>query len=231
MRLRPVQTPGMNTDFAEPAAPVRKKSRWWVWVLVAFGGLICLAVLGLIAVYFYYQSLVRNFTAASPRPMPKLEVDPRRQKALEAKWAEFSQAIRTKQSPAPFVITADDINAVLAQNKQLRNMVRFVITNDQLVAQFSAPLDQSGRPELKGRYLNGEARVNLVFQDGWLSASVGSVEANGRKMPGWLLKGLQRENLLKDLERKQETVNLLHEIESIRIQDGQIVLTPLPPMR
>jgi hypothetical protein len=217
----------MNTDHAEPLVPGQKKRRWWVYLLIALGGLIGLAVVALVSVYFYYQSLVRNYTVTTPRPMPKAAFDPRRKKELEAKWIEFSQAIQKKQNPNPFVITAEDINTALMPNKDFRNMVRFVITNDQLLAEFSAPLDQSGRPELKGRYLNGTAKINLLFQDGWVNASVGPVEANGRKVPGWLLKGLQRENLLKDLERKPEMVNLLHELESIRVQDDKIVLTPL----
>ena len=146
---------------------------------------------------------------------------------MEAKWLEFAQAVQKRQSPSPFVITADDINLFMAKNKQMSQMVGFVITNDQLQARFSAPLDQSGRPELKGRFVNGTATLKIGFQDGWLTPAISSVQANGQPVPGWLLKNIQRQNMFPALDRNRDLVNLLHEVESIRIQDNKIVVTPV----
>jgi hypothetical protein len=220
----------MNADMtrpgAAPALPTRKR-RWWWYALIAMGGMFCLAILGVLLAFAYYRSLLNTYTSTSPQPVPKVAFDTRRQKELEAQWKDFALAIRQRQPTPPFVITADDINHVLSQNKELRGIVGFTITNGQVLAQFSAPLDKIGAKALRGRYVNGTAKIKLAFDDGWLSATIGSVDANGKPLPGWLLSRLPRENLLKDLERNRDMVNLMHEMQSVRVVDDKIVLTPL----
>jgi hypothetical protein len=217
----------MNAGPSLPVAPVRKKRRWWLYILGVLGGLVCLAILGLFLGYGYYRSLVRGYTTDKPSPLPKVQFDAQHHSELLAKWGEFVEAIKKRQNPAPFNISADDLNLFFAKDKQMGNMVAFAITNNQLVARFSAPLDQLGPGLLKGRYVNGAAQINVLLQDGWLTVGVGSVTANGKPLPSWMLKGLKRENLLKDLDRNPQMVNLIHELESIRIENGNIVLTPL----
>ncbi len=210
------------------ASPSRKR-RWWLYLLVVFGVLMVLALVAVLLVFTYAKSLVRDYTTTTPRTFPKVQFDAARQKAMETRFAQFSKAVQARQNPAPFTISADDINQVLAKNKELRDYVHIAITNDQLVAEFSAPLEQTGRPELKGRFVNGSARINVVFQDGWLTVNVGAVEANGKPIPGWILKRLPQENLLKNLDQNPEMVNLFQELESIQITDGNVVLTPRAP--
>ena len=219
----------MNIQEPPVAAsvPVRKKRRWWIYALIGLGGIVLLGILAVVLLFGYARSLVRNYTASSPVPIAKAQPDPQRLKELGERWNEFAKAIKSRQNPPPFAITADDINLVLAQNKGVRDNVHFVITNDQLLAEFSAPLDQIGPKQLKGRYLNGVAKINVALPDGWLNVNVASAQANGQPVPGWLLKRVQRENLLRELEKNNELVNLFHELENIQITNGQIILNPL----
>jgi hypothetical protein len=216
----------MNAEQLSEMPAARKKRRWWVYVLVAVAGLLLTAIVAVVLILGYAKSLVNNYTTTTATPLVKTPFDPERMKELEARWVEFDRTLKSGQKPPPFVIAADDINLALSKNKGMRDHVHFVITNNQVLAEFSTPLDQTGRKELKGRYLNGVAKVNLAFQDGWLTVNLGGAEANGKAIPGWLLRRIQKENLLKDLDRNQDVVNLLQEMESVQVKDNHIVLTP-----
>jgi hypothetical protein len=217
-----------NPELPIPPAAPRKKRRWWLYVLIALGSLLLLGVVAVVLFIGYAKSLVSTYTETKPRVFPKVQYDPQRWKALESEWTEFARAVQNRQNPPPFKISADDLNQFFARitNAPFRDHVRFVITNNQLKAEFSAPLEQTRRPELKGRFVNGTATINIIFQEGWLTVNVGAVEANGKPAPGWLLKRLGRENLTKDMDRNRELVNLFGEIDSIQVKDGQIVITP-----
>jgi hypothetical protein len=217
-----------------PVPPVmKKKRRWWVYLLIAFGGLIILGVVTVVGLFLYGQSLLRHYTSTTPKVLPKIEYDAQRWKQLEARWDEFSKALLSRQDPPPFVLTKEDLDLFVARDKGLRNNVRLVLTNGQVQADFSFPMGTGAPGPLKGRYLNGTAGINLVFDNGWLDVTLGKVEANGQPIPGWILKRFQREtgNLVKQFDRDRKTVNLLHELASIRVQDDQIVLTPIPSGR
>jgi len=216
----------MNTP-PELAPPLpRRKRRWWVYALAGLAGLVAVVVVAVLLILGYGRSLVRHYTATAPRTFPVVEANRDRQKALQSSWEEFVKSLQAGQRPPPFKISADDINQFLAGNRGMGRHVHFVITNNELLAEFSLPLGQSGQPFLKDRYLNGVARVNLHFADGWLTVGLGRVEANGKPIPDFLLRRLQRENFVKALDRNPELVNAMHELESVEIRDGFIVLTP-----
>ena len=217
----------MNDDHAATPGPAKpRKSRWGFYLLMSFGVLIALFVIGLLLVWGYARSLVSKYISTSPRPLPKAQYDPALRKELERKWGEFAQAGLNHQTPGPLTITADDLNVLVAQDKKARESVRLVITNNQIQAEFSAPLDQTGRKELKGRYANGTAKINLVFQDGWLNVHVGNIEANGHPIPKWLEKRIGKENLVKNMDRNQDAVDVFQQLQSVRVEGENLVLRP-----
>ena len=217
---------GLGSPAGPPTAAPRKKRRWWLYLLIAAGSLLVLALVGVIGIVLYAKSLVSSYTAPAPKPFPKAVFDPEKQKEFVNRWTDFSRAVQARQAPAPFVITADDINLAISQNKDLRDRLRVVITNSRVLVEFSFPLDQSGVQQLKGRYINGVAKLDVVFKDGWLNVNVGSVDANGRPLPGWILSRLRQENLGKFFDRNRDVVNAFQEIESIKVEGSSIVVTP-----
>ncbi len=221
-----VESLGLGTSPARPGPAPRKKRRWWLYLLIAAGSLLVLALLGLFLMFSYAKSLVTHYTATSPRNFPKVEFDAQKQKEIENRWTEFARAVQARQAPAPFIITADDLNQGISKIRDLRDKVHVVITNGQTLIEFSFPLDQTGWQNLKGRYINGVAKLDLGFKDGWLNVTVGSVDANGRPLPGWLLSRLRQENLGKMFDQNREVVNVLQEIESIKVEGSSIVVTP-----
>jgi hypothetical protein len=229
----------MNTPQSASQATPPKKRRWWLYLLIGFTGLVLLVLMAGLLIFVKAKAVLRDYTSTAPKPLPIVQFDPVRQKELENRWTEFSKAVQSRQNPPPFELSADDMNLLLAKDKEARGHVYFVITNSQLLVEFSAPLEQKGRKDqpdflrdaLRGRYLNGVARINLVFEEGLLSASLGGLEANGRKAPGLIMKHLQRQDLLKqmDLDHNHDVLGLFQELRSIKVKDDRIVLAPREP--
>jgi hypothetical protein len=210
------------------AAP-RQKSRWWLWLLIAAGSLLLLAIIAVIGGFLYFRSLVTHYTAPAPKVFPKVEFTDAQQKEFENRWTEFARAVQARQTPEPFIITADDLNLAISKIKELRDHVRVVITNSQALVEFSFPLDQAGLQSLQGLHINGVAKLSVVFKNGWLDVNVGSVDVNGRPLPGFLLKRLRQENLGKALDQNKSVVNALQGVESIKVEGSSIVVTPAAP--
>jgi hypothetical protein len=208
----------------------RKKRRWWLYVLIGCAGLFLLGVVGLIGVGAYWNSLIKTYTQTQPKPLPALEVAEGSADAVEARWKAFLKDLAAGKQPPPFELSADDINAFLeSKARQLVERARVVINGDKLQARFSVPLGQRGEKSLQGRFLNGVATFHLSFADGWPDLRVATVEANGKPLPGWLLRRVQRLDLLRDLSNSSAFVEVLPDIESIRVEDGLVVIRPLPP--
>ncbi|MBI5386738.1 MAG: hypothetical protein HZA90_18870 [Verrucomicrobia bacterium] len=211
-----------------PAPPLpRKKRRWWVYLLLALGGLFVLGVLTVVLLAFYAKSLFDNYTSKEPVPIKRIQFDRDAQKQLQKDWEEFQKAVLSGKETRPFRITADDMNLMMSRNPWMREHVNFVITNGELKARFSMPMRGMGPPQLRDRFLNGFATIDIAFQDGWLTVSVGKVEVNGRPAPNWALGQLRGQNFLQQFDRDRNFVGLMQEIDSITITNDAILITPL----
>jgi hypothetical protein len=128
----------------------------------------------------------------------------------------------------PFQLSTRDLNLLLAQNSQLKDRVYLQITNNQLTGQFSLPLDNTGRKDLRGRYLNGTVTLAAGLQDdGFLMLKITSVKMTGKAPPGWIARKLMGKNLLDDLNNQRATLELLPALESVNIQDDLLTITPI----
>lgn len=224
------QTPHMSQPQIASSTTPRKQRPWWVYLLIALGALLLLGVVLIVAGVAYVASLRGRYTATAPRTFQKAPDDPARRKELQKNWEDFAKAVLSRQAPPPFKIEADDLNTFFAGDRNMREHLHLVITNDQLVAEFSMPLDPRGQnPFLRGRYFNGSVPIRLDFQEGWLTANLGSVEANGNKAPDWIIKRFQGRNLVGQLDKDKNFVNLMQEIDTIQITNGAILLTPRKP--
>lgn len=213
-------------NASPPVTGRRPKRRWWIYVAVGAGALFVLAVVVVVGILFYWRSLVRDYTATQPQPLPVVQASDAQLAALYARWTPFQEAVVKGAAARPFQVSAADLNLILTQNAELKNRLRVIITNNQVFGQFAFPLDQAKQQALKGRYLNGLARLNLNFQDGWLTVSVADLKANGKPIPGWILKQVQKQNLAKDFDKNPETITFLHQLEAIEVEDDQLVLRP-----
>lgn len=209
-----------------PAVSRRPRRRWWVYVGAGLGATVVVALLVVAGIAMYWHMLIKNYTATQSQPLPVVQVTDSDFQVFHTRWTAFEQAVANDTAVEPFRTSAAELNLLIVQNPSLKDRVRLIITNNQVFSQFTFPLDQAKQRDLTGRYVNGLARLNLDFQDGWLTVSVAELKANGNPIPRWILKRLQKENLAKDLDQNQEVVAFLHQLDTIEVQNDQLVLKP-----
>ncbi len=219
--------PVLPAEALPPAGSTRRKRRWWVYVLWGVGGLAVLAVVVLVLVVGYWHSLVRNYTATRPVPVPVVENVEQVQQDLMGRWTSFADAVFNKRPVQPFRLTSADLNALVMRNPQLKGRLHLQITNNQVTGHFSVPLDNARQKELKGRFLNGELTLMVLFEDGLLTVSVDEVKANGHTPPGWIVSRVRSQNFGQMLDRNREAMAFLQRIDTIQVDGDQVVITPL----
>jgi len=208
--------------------PVGKRRRWWFYVGVAAGVLVLAVGALVIAVVLYWNSLVATYTSTQPKPLPAIDDSTDAGDRLKAKWAAFANELEAGRPPPPISLSADDLNVFIAESiPQLKDSVRLGIVGERLQGQFCVPLDQTGQRKLKGRYLNGVVTLNLSFQQGWLDLRAAAMEANGKPIPRWILRRIQKQNLLQKLHENFQAAELLQKLESVQVKEDQITLTPV----
>ena len=211
------------------APPVRKKRRWWLYAGVVAGVLVLAAGALVVAVLLYWNHLVATYTETQPKPLPPMDDSSAPGERLNAKWTAFANELEAGRPPPPVSLSADDLNVFIAENiPQLKDWLRLSIAGDQLQGQFSVPLEQTGQRKLKGRYLNGVATFRLAFQPGWVDLRATAVEANGKPIPRWILRRLQKQNLLQKLHENFQATELLQKLENVQVKEDQVTLTPAP---
>jgi hypothetical protein len=206
--------------------PVPKRRRWWFLGGLALLALVILVVAAVIAGVSYGNYLIRTYTSADPKPVPELVASPEALEQLKARWTAFQDAVNSGKPTAPLQLSAQDLNVFLSSLPDAGHRLHLSITDDRLRGQFCIPLDRSGQAKLRGRYLNGVATFHLAFDDGFLTLTVATLEANEQPIPHWLLSRLQKRNLLASLDDNLNLTLLLQSLDSVEVHDGLITLTP-----
>ncbi|MGC8742345.1 MAG: hypothetical protein ACP5T0_00505 [Verrucomicrobiia bacterium] len=209
------------------AAPIKKRRRWWFYLIIGFGGLFLLALILFIAAFSYYKSLIKNYTETKPKPLPAIETSKERFQGIAQRWQDFCKDLFNKKASEPFRLTAEDINQMIANFGKAKDFVRVEITNNHLIAHITAPLSNTGKKELQGRYINADVNLKLQLEDGFLTLRVDSAMANGKPVPKWILNRVKEKNILEGLENNYEFLQILQEIDSVEVKDGAVVFTPL----
>jgi hypothetical protein len=177
------------------------------------------------------NALIAEYTDTQPLALPKVEISDAERAALDTRLATFYQALEARTATAPLTLTANEINALIASNPSLRpwkDKLYVTLDGDQIKAQVSLPLTDMARvpgfSALKGRYLNGEARLHGALEDGKLMVRMQSLEIKGRSLPAQLMTQLQKENLADQAHRDPKNADVLGKLESIEVKDGQFII-------
>jgi hypothetical protein len=120
------------------------------------------------------------------------------------------------------VLTADDINALIATNPKLKGCVYVAIADDKISGEISVPIE-SFIPGSKGRYLNASATFDVSLDGGVLVVTLDSANVKGEPIPDAIMQALRKENLAKDLYKDKENVEIIRRFDSIRIEDDKII--------
>jgi hypothetical protein len=195
-----------------------------------FYGCLSLAVLGLLAVvlvagcYVFLKSMVNRYTSPTPVLQERVEYTPEEMEALQARLAEFKQALDQGKVSRELVLTADDVNALIAKQRELQNKLFVRIEDDRINGELSLPLQDIGPFKLKGRYLNGAAAFKVALTNGMLDVRLEEIKVQGRPVPGMLFSEFKKQNLAKDFQQDPQTAADIAKFESLQFTNNQVVL-------
>ena len=223
-----------DADVREPREPRKQRGCFFygcLTLIVVF--LLGTIVVGGVSYYLYqtYKGFVAAYTDDKPRELPKVQATPEQQKQVDGRVQAFNEKTAAGEPVEPLVLTADDVNALIALRPELRNRVYVTIDGDKVTGEVSVPLDELELPllpGLEGRYLNGKATIKVALINDQLVVTLDGLEVRGQAVPEEVMKQLRTKNLAEQFNQDPKTREALSKYESIRVEDGKIIITPRP---
>jgi hypothetical protein len=204
------------------------------------GGCLVLLVAGCAIIVAIFWGAISTYqgayqmTSPSPRtfePVPGLADE----QAFRLKIQAAREAL-TRRQGTEVRFSANDLNAWFfagGRNADFADHFRFRTDADWLVADLSVPLsfmaDVPLFPSIRTRYFNGRIAARLTIENGELKIQNMDVEGNGKRLP-WLFTGQSYKQTLTEAMNKgiearlPEENQLIHRIESIRVENNEIVV-------
>ncbi|PAY20805.1 hypothetical protein CKO51_04220 [Rhodopirellula sp. SM50] len=173
--------------------------------------------------YWLISSQIAKYTSDTPVDLPTVEYSEEELAELDARVETFREKLDAGETPEEdLVLTADDINALISKNEDLKGKVYVKIENDQVEGDVSIPLDKL--PMGKGRYFNGSATFDVSMDGGVLIVTVDQAELNGEPVPEEFMQTMRQENLAKDVYKDPENAKFMSRFEDIRVEDDKFIL-------
>ncbi len=214
-------------NVAPPPRP--KKGGEFPWLLFGcLGGVavvVFLAIAGYIVVRMAFSGIVDRYTDTEPMDLPQSEMPAEEYAALKERVDAFDAALEAGTATEPLELTAEDINALIANDPQwseLKGRVHISINDDLITGDVSMPVDAL----LPGRYVNGSGTFDIFLRDGMLYVHLDALTVNGKALPDEFMSGLRSENLAAEYVREPGVQESLDRFESIEVSDGIIRVTP-----
>jgi hypothetical protein len=198
-----------------------------------FYGCITTIVVGVLAVgvilggmYFGLNYLKDTYTSATPIAVAPVTLTSSEGGPAVKRVEDFRKALENGQPMAPLELTGDELDYVVRNARpDIRDSMHLYITNDQIHAELSYPLEAI-TPRLAGRYLNGTAQAGLRLQNGAVVVDLKSIELNGQPAPKELVANLKAQGIEWKPKPKDVGADLVKNLEAIEIKDGKIILKP-----
>ncbi len=190
--------------------------------------LVAALIIGLMSFfgYRYYQSQISRYTSDAPLELPSADISDEEVEAIVTRLEDFREQFDQGEAPQELVITIDEINALIANNPEMRGKAYVTIVDGDLRADVSVPLDEL--PGAKGRYFNGWVTLKVELEDGVLLVYVVDAEANDQPIPEWLMQGIREENIAKGLYDDEDVARTLRRCEELVIESDRIILKVRP---
>lgn len=201
----------------------RIKQHWWKYALAGLGTA-GLAVMGLAVLLFFV------FTSRSPAVIPKSNVTDQEREALAAKWLNFQQEISTGKPAAPCSISIQEFNVFFTMLPHYKDHIHFRRVGDKFQGEASMPLDRWLPWIGQGRYLNGSDIFSVrLGKDGLIDLRIESAKVNGKRMPGWVLRLMERKELYQDIFHSMGGIEFSRDLAGMEMRDGCLMLIPKKP--
>ena len=174
--------------------------------------------------YWFVKGQVNKYTADKPADLPIIEYSQVELAAIESRVEKFRETIEDGKTPDVLVLTADDLNALISKEDELKGRVHVAIQEGQVLGEVSIPTDFI--PGGKGRYFNASATLNVSLDNGVLIVTLADATVNGERVPQEIIENIGKENLAEDIGKDPEVADILRRFDSLTIDEDKIILTP-----
>ncbi len=180
---------------------------------------------------WHLKRALNEFTDARPIPEPAAQVSAAQGQEVQQRFEAFGQAVRDHRPVAPLVVSAEDLNALIATSPRLRALrgrLYVVIEGGRLKGLASMPLSEAGLRMFGGRYLNGIATFGFWLNHGVLGVRFDDFQVRGKSLPKLLMNRIRKEDLAQRLKPNPHAASALGRLQDIEVRDGKLVIVPLP---
>ena len=229
--------------MSAPETTPKKRGCFFYGCLSCIIAAILIAVTGFLGVRFLVgriNATIMEYTEASPRALPTVDMPTNEIAQLKERAAAFGRALDAHTNTPPLILTGPEINVLLRtaqQTKDAKLNERFYVSleGEHIKAQTSLPLDEFPQLPLihtKGRYLNGVADVTATVTNAAVSMNINSVMVKGKPLPAQLLMQMQqfqRQMLSQNVNNNPTNAPYLERLESVEVKDGTMILKAKQP--
>jgi hypothetical protein len=194
--------------------------------------LLCLVIAGLVAVHYAKKkltALVSEYTDTNPMTLPSVQISSADLEKLKKRYADFEAAVKAQRPTPPLVLTADEINALIASSpdkQALKGKFYVSFDGDRVKGELSVPLKEIGWKMVRDRYLNGSGTFNLSLHNGVLFLSPQTIVVKGKPVPEMYMQGIRNANFAQGLTNQPDAIALLQNLQDIQVKDGKLVIVP-----
>lgn len=174
--------------------------------------------------YWWIKGQVTRYTADAPANLPTVDLPEEELAEIRGRVDDFREKIEAGETPEDLVLTADEINALITKNDDMKGKVYVSIKDGEVSGDVSIPVDSL--PGGKGRFFNASATFDVSLENGVLIVTLADAEVKGERIPQQIIDGMSEQNLAKDVYKDPEVAATLRRIESVSIEDDQIILKP-----
>lgn len=188
--------------------------------------LIVACVAGVYWGYRHHSALLRgavwakrtHVLAEAPRDLPTYQAPPAEIEAVRQRWGNFEATI-DRNEPAEIELTANDLNSLIANNKNLRGRAFVSLDGNRLRFQLSVPLQKYIRQ--KGYYANADVSIQFDGTQAVNQPRLSAITVNGESLPSDLLNWKYDSRPLGNyLSEFRDTYN----VGTIEVRDGKMIL-------
>ena len=122
--------------------------------------------------------------AEAPQELPTYQPPPAEVQEVKQRWANF-EATMDRHEPAEIELSANDLNALISDNKDLRGRAFVTMEGNRLRFQLSLPLQEYIRQ--KGYYANADVIVQFDGEQSVDHPRLSGITVNGETLPSDLL--------------------------------------------
>ncbi|QDV14660.1 hypothetical protein CA51_45690 [Rosistilla oblonga] len=197
------------------------KSSGSCWLYGCLGSIALLSILvvcGGVGTYWFVNNQIQKYTSETAADLPVVEIGEERLAELESRVDGFKTAVEAESTPPELILTADEINAMIAKQDDLRGRVFVKIAEGQVEGDVSIPV--------AGRFFNGSATFDVKLVDGMLFVNLKAATIKGEPVPDMAIEAIGKENLAKELNTDPDMAKFIKSLDSVRIEGDKIILSP-----